>query len=244
MSSFRLFLSLLTAARDLLYPPCCLGCGRQLESSRLPLFCGPCSGQLLFTGPPWCSCCGLPFAAGRADHLCGDCLKNRFVFDLARSALAYQPPVRQLIIDLKFRQRLAALASLTALALASDAMLALAEPDLILPVPLHPARLRRRGFNQALLIARGCFPSLRSRIVPDLLVRVRNTRSQTGLSGAERRRNLDGAFAVKTPGIVESRRILLIDDVFTTGSTVNSCGAVLRQAGAARIEVFTLARAI
>ena len=114
----------------------------------------------------------------------------------------------------------------------------------MLPVPLHPARLRERGFNQALLIARACFPQYRSRLEPALLRRQRHTRPQSQLSGHERRTNLGGAFTFVAPSRVRGRRVLLVDDVFTTGSTVQECSRVLRTAGAARIEVFTLARSL
>ncbi len=120
----------------------------------------------------------------------------------------------------------------------------LAVPDLILPVPLHPQRLRERGFNQALLLGRACFPEQSRIINVNLLVRRRATVPQTRLSGTERRKNLASAFTVTCPDSLKNKKILLIDDVFTTGSTVHECAATLRRAGAARIEIFTLARAL
>ncbi len=118
------------------------------------------------------------------------------------------------------------------------------EPDIILPVPLHISRLRSRGFNQALLLARVCFPEWQGKIQPDLLHRHKPTIPQTSLSGKARRNNLKGAFSVSDPGLVAGRKILLIDDVFTTGATLNECAKTLSKAGAAEIEAFTLAMAL
>jgi ComF family protein len=118
----------------------------------------------------------------------------------------------------------------------------LAEPDAILPVPLHPERLRLRGFNQALLLAQAFFPDARKRPEPGVLVRLRHTLPQTGMNGAARRKNLRRAFAVSRPETIRGRSVLLVDDVYTTGSTVHECATVLRRAGASRVEVLTLAR--
>jgi len=116
------------------------------------------------------------------------------------------------------------------------------KPDLIIPVPLHKKRLRQRGFNQALELARLFFPGEKRRIQPTILLRSRWTTPQTGLDGKHRRRNLAGAFQVRDARRVQGQRILLIDDVLTTGSTVNECARVLRQNGAGNVEVLTLAR--
>ncbi len=235
--------ALFAGARDLLFPSFCLGCGRQLATARLPLLCSACRASLAFSRSPRCTCCGQPFATG-SDHLCGDCLQGNHRFDLARFAVLYSGPVPRLVQDLKFLGRTTPLATMGCLAGLSGVLDELAEPDLVLPVPLHPSRLRRRGFNQSLLIAQACFPRWRARIQPDLLVRRRATVPQTSLTGSSRRRNLQGAFALGQGERLHGGRVLLVDDVFTTGSTVRECVAVLRRAGAARIEVFTLCRSI
>lgn len=234
---------MLSALKDLLFPPRCLGCERSLKSSRPPLLCPTCRGELAWIRSPLCSGCGLPFVAG-ADHLCGDCLVNHFAFDLARSLWRYQPPVSDLILALKFKGQLTGIATLAGLAAESESLGQLGEPDLVLPVPLWLDRLRGRGFNQALVLAQGCFPAWRDRIRPQVLVRSRPTQPQSSLSGEQRRRNLRRAFSLADPSAVAGRRILLVDDVFTTGSTLNECSRTLRAAGAARIEAFTLARSL
>jgi ComF family protein len=116
-------------------------------------------------------------------------------------------------------------------------------PDIILPVPLHKKRLRKRGFNQALLLALEIFSNDRKKIVVNLLKRQADTASQTSLSGIERRKNLRNAFRVDNPSKVVGLNALIVDDVFTTGSTVNECAIVLKAAGAKRVDVLTLCRA-
>ena len=133
-------------------------------------------------------------------------------------------------------------AAFAALALESGALAELHDPDLILPVPLHPRRLRGRGFNQALTLARFLLPARRGRIHPDLLRRSRWTDPQVSLSGKARRQNLANVFCLNDPEQVRGRIILLVDDVFTTGTTINECAKTLRQAGAAQVEALTLAR--
>lgn len=231
------------AFKDLLFPPLCLGCERLLASSRLPLFCPDCLAALSFIQSPCCPCCGVPFPAG-VDHLCGDCLARHYIFDFARSLLHYQPPLSTIIRSLKFGGRLTSISTLGALTALSDIKGLFSQPDFILPVPLHLNRLRERGFNQALVIARGCFPEWKNRIETGLLLRCRSTIPQTLLAGKERRGNLKKAFGLASTAKVEGKRVLLVDDVFTTGSTVNECSRALRYAGAARIEIFTLARSL
>jgi len=125
-----------------------------------------------------------------------------------------------------------------------DPELPFSEFDLILPVPLHPQRLRRRGFNQSLLLARRV--SRHHSIALDFksLQRIRHTQPQTELSGAQRQKNIRGAFEVRNPFVIEEKRLLLIDDVFTTGATVQECSKVLLKAGAKRVDVLTLARVL
>lgn len=202
------------ALKDLLFPPLCLGCERRLESSRPPLFCTDCLADLAFIRSPCCLCCGVPFSAG-VDHLCGDCLGQHYVFDFARSLFHYQPPLSTIIRSLKFGGHLTSIATLGALTARSDLMGLFSEPDLLLPVPLHQSRLRERGFNQALVLARGCFPQWKNRIEAGLLLRHRSTLSQSLLTGKERRRNLKNVFSLANASAVAGKRVLLVDDVLT-----------------------------
>jgi ComF family protein len=235
--------SLLGAIQDLLFPPTCLGCMRRLDHSRPPLFCAECLAQLAFIDAPLCPCCGIPYDAG-AGHLCGTCLSNGYHFDRARSLLRYQPPTAGLILRLKFAGQLSALRTLGALVAASPCLRDLEPPDYILPVPLHAKRIRERGYNQATLLARGCFPKWRARIRLHILIRHRLSTPQSQLTGKERRTNLKHVFSLNPHETIQGKSILLVDDVLTTGSTVNECAKILRRGGAKRIEVFTVARSL
>jgi ComF family protein len=119
-----------------------------------------------------------------------------------------------------------------------------AQIDIIMPVPLHAGRLKERGFNQALLLAYQMSEAHRIPLSLDNLYRTRPTRPQVELSGAERIRNVAGAFALRRPGEVADKHLVLIDDVFTTGATMNECSLVLKKAGASQVTAFTLARAL
>ena len=229
------------ATLDLLFPPLCLGCGVGLASSQPPLFCPECQKQIAPLAPPFCTCCGRPLpAAAGSGHTCGRCLTKPPAFAKARALTLYNGPMAEAIHRFKYQGEQAGLATFAHFhrALVSD----LAAPDMILPVPLHPERLRQRGFNQALHLAQAFFPKAERRLDPGVLVRLRHTHTQTGMNGTERRRNLKNAFGLTIPERVAGRSILLVDDVYTTGSTVNECAKVLRRAGAARVEVLTLAR--
>lgn len=148
-----------------------------------------------------------------------------------------------LIVKFKFGGKLGNLASLAVLAGHSPLFSHLTEPDLIIPVPLHKRRLRERGFNQALLLAKRCFPDWQNRFAVYGLLRRYATVPQVSLSGEQRRRNLKGAFILgMDASMVAGKTILLVDDVFTTGSTVSECSQILKNAGAARVEVFTMTR--
>jgi ComF family protein len=236
-------LSLLDGIKDLLFPAHCQGCDRQLDQNCLPLLCSSCLARLSPIISPLCPCCGTPFPAGK-DHLCGACLQNNFAFNRARSIFLYQEPIRSLLVQFKFSGKLSRLDTLAILAEQTATTSLFEEPDLILPVPLHIKRLRSRGFNQSLLIARSCFPEWRRKIKTDLLIRHQATTPQTSLSGRARRNNLQGAFRVCRPGDIADKNLLLVDDVFTTGATLHECAKMLHRAGAEKIEAFTMARAL
>lgn len=232
-----------TAFVELLFPSTCLNCRCPLSPATMPMFCPECLGQIELVSGPLCLGCGrqFPKAAGGA-HYCGLCLSGQYHFDRARAVAIYSEPFSQVIHRFKYQGKTHGLATFRALLeLAPEAAIS-APPDLILPVPLHDRKLRQRGFNQAVLLARAFFPQERRLIRTDLLVRQINTEPQTSLSGKARRQNLKNAFALREPELVLGKRIALVDDVFTTGTTVNECARVLKKAGALRVEVLTLAR--
>ncbi len=193
-----------------------------------------------------CAGCGL-FLRGNAalpeTLYCGLCLQGAFVFEQARSFGRYEGVLRNLIHHLKydgFRPLARPLGNHLASAVQR---LDAASFDLVLPVPLHSKRQRRRGFNQAALLAAELSKACGYRMGAADCVRVRDTRPQMGLRAAERQRNVAGAFEVPRPERLHSRRLLLVDDVITTGATVNACAQTLLDAGAGRVSVVTLARA-
>ncbi|MCI5166367.1 MAG: ComF family protein [Candidatus Electrothrix sp. GM3_4] len=229
------------ALQELLFPAHCLGCEKQLSSSHPPLLCPDCLQGTLAIPSPFCTCCGNPLPS-KDNHLCLTCLDNPLAFTKARSSFLYQQPISTLLLQLKFSHSLTGLSSLAAVAKETPAFVDLKKPDLILPIPLHIQRLRERGFNQSLLLAQACFPDQRKIIRFDLLKRQRPTIPQTRLSGKARRNNLQKAFSVEKPHEIVGKKILLVDDVFTTGSTLHECAKVLLEAGATEVEAFTVAR--
>lgn len=225
---------------DLLFPPRCQACHVDLPRQFGGVICRDCLDRVSFLASPLCSCCGqpLPPEAGIADRFCGECLLDRPAFDSARSLARYEPPVSTLLHRLKFHGDTAAAGALAELGKPVDSAC-----DLILPVPLHFSRIRTRGLNQSLILAYRFFPAKRDKIVVDLLIRQKKTIAQTGLNGRQRRNNLKGAFAVTRPEEVRSRRISLVDDVYTTGTTLAECAKTLKKAGAASVHAWTVARA-
>ena len=229
---------------DLCFPPTCLVCDARLPDSGGPLFCTSCLADIELVQEPLCPACGRGFVkAAGTNHFCSHCLKTPFHFSAARAVFYYDDTIAGVVQGFKYHGKTVGLASFRLL---KNSVAHLncywADIDLILPVPLHVKRLRQRGFNQALDLARALFGEHEARIDPFILERCQWTESQTGLSGKERRKNLKNAFLVKQPERVKGKRVLLVDDIFTTGTTVNECARVLRGAGADEVRVFTLAR--
>jgi ComF family protein len=231
--------ALLRGLVDLLYPPACQVCR---SPGQYPL-CPRCAERFPLIKPPFCQKCGKPLH-GPPDLLftCIPCRRRRWGFARARSVGVYDGTLRDAIHALKFRRcadMAVPLGTLLAELIAADQEL---QPDVIVPVPLHPVRLRERGFNQSALLAAQAGRYLERSVDVDTIRRTRPTASQTGLPASERRSNVRGAF-VAAPGL-PARRVLLIDDVMSTGSTARECARVLRRAGAGEVVVATLAIAV
>ena len=239
----RIFGSVLT----FLYPQRCLGCEAVIESAEA--FCASCHSLIHRVESPLCVCCGTPFAISAGpDHLCGRCLAHPPAFRRARAWAFYQrgassrQPLSSAIQRFKYHRNLSIgkrLAELGAIHCPME------DPkyDLIIPVPLHLERLRWRGFNQALLLSHTLGQAKQIGVDPLLLTRTRPTASQTQLTESERRANVRGAFAVAFPERLKDKRVLLVDDVYTSGATVDECARTLCRSGAQVVDVFTLARA-
>ncbi len=224
---------------SLLYPPFCLLCGRRSRSQWE--LCAACTRDLCWNRH-FCRLCAAPMPFGVGVQRCGDCLRSPPPWDGAISPLLYTWPLDHLLQRFKFSGDLATgrvLGELLAAYLAAGNIM---KPDLLLPVPLHVARLRSRGFNQALELARPVARRLRLCIADDrVCVRVKNTAVQSELDAVARRRNLRAAFEIGHSLI--GAHIAVLDDVLTTGATASALASTLRQAGAAKVQVWCLARA-
>jgi ComF family protein len=231
-----------SAFLSLLFPEKCLCCRRvyHRESPDRPGLCSECEKDIKWVEPPFCPRCQQPFLAGTDSHLCPACLQDKPFFDLARAAVVYQGKMARAIQRFKYHGEVT---------LAADLGLFWSKVDLddlpfeiIIPVPLYPRRLRKRGFNQALLLGKALVQKTGREISIRNLRRIRNTVPQVELDHGEREKNMRGAFDVREPSAIKGKSLLLVDDVFTTGATVNECAKVLKKSGAREVFVLTLAR--
>lgn len=225
-------------------PPRCLGCGAVVDTQGT--LCAPCWSSMNFLGSPQCACCGIPFEVEAGETaLCGACLRRPPEFDRARAVFRYDDNSRHLIIGFKHSDRTHGAPAFGKWMARAGAAL-LAEADLIAPVPLHWTRLFGRRYNQAALLAQAVARETAVPMILDLLIRKRRTPMQVRFNVGERHRNMRGAFAVDPRYVVRvtGRRVLLFDDVFTTGATVGACASTLRKAGAAAVDVLALARVV
>jgi len=232
---------------DLVYPPVCCHCRATTGGDD---FCHACTERIRWAESPVCSHCGVPFRTrGDRDHLCGGCTADPPAFGTARAAAIYDAsdpadqPLKSVLQRYKYNRDVGLAAPLARL-LQQRCPLDVAKYDVVMPVPLHLTRLRWRGFNQALLLARRIARQHGRRVDPFSLERSRATQPQVELDERERRHNVARAFRVSHPDKVRDRRVLLVDDVYTTGSTVNECSRVLLKAGARSVDVLVLARAV
>lgn len=203
-----------------------------------------CWGGLRFIGAPQCARCGVPFVLYMPEGtLCGACLQAPPVYDRARAAFGYDGVGRSLVLGFKMADRTYCVPAFAAWLERAGAAL-IADADLLVPVPLHRWRLFARRFNQSALLTSDLARRTGKPWSPAVLVRRRATPSQASLPAAERRRNVRGVFAVpaRARGLIEGRRVLLIDDVLNTGSTANACAETLLKAKAAAVDVLTLTR--
>lgn len=242
-SSLRLTGALLV---DGVLPPRCLATGEIVD--RQGQISAPAWNAISFITPPHCAQCGLPFAfelAQGQDFSCAACLAAAPAFDRARAVFQYDDASREMILAFKHGDRMEGAPAFAAWMTRAGAEL-LADADLIVPVPLHRKRLFQRRYNQSAVLAQALARLSGVPAAVDVLVRTRHTPPMGGLSRDARQRNLLGAIAVR-PGRaarVDGRKLLLIDDVLTTGATAQACARSLREAGAARVDVLCLARVV
>lgn len=230
------------ALLDLVLPPRCIACGEEVEA--VNALCVACWRKVTFLGEPCCACCGLPFAHELGPGaLCGACAEAPPTYNRARSALRYDDGSRGLILAFKHGDRLHGAPAFGEWMRRAGAAL-LADADLLMPVPLHWTRLLYRRYNQAALLAYAIHRAGGPRVAPDWLIRRRRTPSQGEFGPEGRLRNVRSAFGLKRGKSVRDLKVVLVDDVLTTGATLEECARVLKRAEAARVDALALARSL
>ena len=243
-------MTLVSAIRRLLHavlPVQCASCDVALSEDPVPFFCRSCWDGIQPLRGPFCPCCGRPFVSSYAlqhspDHLCGPCRSDPPTYTRAWSLYPYTSPLQEAVRLFKYNKKVVLANALGALM--NRAMIDSIPIDVIIPVPLHLTRLRDREYNQSLLLADRLSQARHIPLSYDNLIRTRETAPQTELSRAVRMKNLRRAFTVRRPQDISGKHVLIIDDVFTTGTTVNECAKTLSKAGASKVYVCTLARTI
>lgn len=231
---------------DLFLPQRCAGCGNAWMLDHKDFWCMDCIEKLPWISSPLCPRCGRPYpdSPSSPDHLCGDCLLSASPIDAARSSTSYTGVVRDRIHQLKFGCRLEWAPALADLMARTAEREGLTSVQMLIPVPLHAKRLKERGFNQSGILSRVLGKRLGIPCRHDVLERRNRTQPQTRLSREERLTNVRGAFHVSQPSAVTGQRILLIDDVFTTGTTLGECARMLKAEGAEEVRALTVARTL
>ncbi|MFC3753592.1 ComF family protein [Aquamicrobium ahrensii] len=228
----------------ILFPPVCAGCRRHV--SRPGVLCGACWPRLTFLEKPWCPVMGTPFSHDMGEgFLCGEALADPPPFERSRSAVVYSGVACDMVRGLKYHDRTDLAPWMAEWMLRAGSEL-LAEADIIVPVPLYWRRFFKRKFNQSAELARALAKASGLRFEPAAVTRVRQTLPQVGLERREREDNLRGAFRIPPEGAlaIAGRRVLLIDDVYTTGATVRAVTASLKKGGAGAVDVLTFARVL
>jgi ComF family protein len=227
---------------EVFFPRSCVHCRDVVEDSEYDFLCRSCSRELYLSKPPACITCGYPFFGMIArPKVCPHCAELNPLFDQGKTLFLAKGPARSLIHELKYQAGFYVLKDVRKMIEKSSYFQGYFEDAIIIPVPLHVTKLRERGFNQSDYIAGVLEEATDASKVQNLLVRTVFTQTQTRLSRQARHQNVKNAFALAPDAVViPNQTFILVDDVFTTGSTLNACAAVLRKAGATQIKVATL----
>lgn len=224
---------------DFALPPRCGGCGTIVD--QVDSFCAPCWSKLDFLGASGCSRCGLPLQATEAE-ICAACLARPPRLDRIRAAVAYDDISRSIVMRLKYGRKVALARTMSRFM--QPLLGEVSKGAMLVPVPLHRQRLWSRGFNQSVIVARDLSKRTGVPVATDILRRVRATPPLKGMTMRQRRRTVAGAFQVDPRATLKGRTIVLVDDVFTTGSTANACARALKRAGAERVDLISWARVV
>lgn len=230
---------------DTVLPPRCLKCGKILEGESG--LCASCFNEMDFIAKPYCQKCGRPFAEVRQGDglVCGDCMrKHHSPFRFNRSAVKYNEHSKNLILAFKFMDKTDNAPLLAKWLKQAGKDIFDTGVDVIVPIPLHYMRLLKRRYNQSSLLAKELGRLSGIAVDYSSVVRHRHTRPQVEFSGSARVKNIKGAFTVKHPENIKGKRIVLVDDVMTTGSTLKECALALKKAGAKSVDTLTVARVV
>lgn len=228
---------------DIILPPRCLLCGKILSGKNG--ICGDCFSKINFISEPFCQKCGHPLPGGTSVKSCPNCISNKEnPFRFQRSMVCYDEGSRPLITNFKFHDKTENASFLAQWLYTAGHDIWGQGADVLIPVPLHQARLRHRKFNQSALLCKELSKLTKIPVDYTSLIRSKNTKPQVECSGKARISNIKGAFRVCSSDKIKGKRIVLIDDVMTTGSTTRECGKVLLKAGALSVDALTVARVI
>ncbi len=229
---------------DLLLPRQCEACGGPVEEdSAWEWLCVACSRGVVTVHPPCCRTCGYPYAGMLgAERSCPHCQELTPLFEEGRTLLLHRDAGASLVRTFKYHQGLHLLSDFQRLARDATGLAAYLQNAVLVPVPLHPTKLRERGYNQSQLLAECFVQATGAGTVKALLRRTRYTASQTRLARTERISNMKNAFALRDGTVLDAATTyIMVDDVFTTGATLNSCASALLEGGARKLKVLTLA---
>ena len=240
----KIYMSVLKDILNFLLPPRCINCGKIITDENG--LCADCFNEVTFISAPYCKCCGIPFAENwgiTEKTICPTCIKQKKkYYRYARSAIKYEDISKNMILSFKFMDK-----TENAKIFAKWLKLAGADifdigADVLIPVPLHYKRLVKRRYNQAALLAIELGKLISLDVDVKSLIKIKSTKPQVNFSGKNRLKNIKDAFSVKYPENIKNKRVVLIDDVQTTGATLQECAKVLLQSGAKSVDFLTIAR--
>lgn len=236
-STVRTLRDVFSGVLDLIYPPHCVIC-RQAGQGYI---CGECLEKIDLIEPPVCRKCGTPCA----DYVCGECRDREYAFECARSAGIFEGVLRDAIHALKYNNHIVVADPLAELMIDAFPSTGLAGTvDVIVPIPIHRSRMVDRGFNQSEELANRLGKRIGLPVEPTVLRKTKKTKHQVELAFDLRATNVNGSYAANHAEKIRGKRVLLVDDVFTTGSTLNEAARVLRDAGASSVRAYTLAKSL
>ena len=240
-----LFRSLLIGLKDLIYPNYCLACKNKIgQKIREDFICESCQQKIQINKPPFCFYCGRTLDENnREKNTCSECLGVKFDYDRAFSPCKYNGTIKKMIHEFKYSGRDYLGKNLGKIMnnFIKEYNLPVFLMDFIIPIPLHNTRLRQREFNQAQILSEHIAREFNKKMLPKVLIRTKATKTQTELSHKERALNIENSFSITNPQLIKDKNLLLIDDVLTTGSTLNEAAKSLKAAGAKMVLVMTLA---